>query len=97
MRTEKIRSGSLTLAFSGAQRRGELRNPAFWGIPNAKHRDKFRKGRLTYSFLRAKRRGELLCGPCVLRGPQRQAWVLNQKWLPHPYLLGGPKEAGIAT
>ena len=21
----------------------------------------------------------------------------NQKWLPHPYLLGGPKEGGSAT
>ena len=49
---ERIRSGYLNPAFSGAQKRAEvLRNPAFSGVPN--------------------------------KGEQ------NQKWLPHPCLLGG--------
>ena len=35
------------------------------------------------------------CGPCRChhsRGPQQRGQ--NQKWLPHPCLLGGPKEGG---
>ena len=55
----KIRSGCLTPAFSGSQKRAEMHvTPTFSGIPN--------------------------------KGEQ------NQKWLPHPCLLGGPKEGGNA-
>ena len=31
-----------------------------------------------------------------LGGPQRQTRGQNQKWLPHPCLLGAPKEGGVA-
>ena len=31
---------------------------------------------------------------CILRDLQHRG--KNQKWLPHPYLLGGPKEGGSA-
>ena len=39
----------------------------------------------------------MLRNPYILGGPQRQARGENQKWLPHPCLLGGPKEGGSAT
>ena len=50
----------------------------------------------------------MLRHPCILGDPQRQALGAksevvpnkgeqNHKWLPHPYLLGGPKEGGNAT
>ena len=50
----------------------------------------------------------MVCHPCILGHPQRQAWRAksevvpnigeqNLKWLPHPCLLGGPKERTNAT
>ena len=82
----------------GAQNRAELLcNPTLSGVPNAKRKDKIRSGYLTPDFLGAQKRAELLCNPCILGGPQCQARGQNQKkWLPHPYLLEGPKEGGIA-
>ena len=71
--------------------------PAFSGIPNAKLGDKIRSGYLTLAFFGAQKRAELLRNPCILEDSQRQARGENQKWLPHPCLLGGPKEGGIAT
>ena len=62
---------------------------AFSGIP--KQEDEIRSGSLTPAFSRAQKRAVLLCNRCVLRGPQTSGQ--NQKWLPHPYLLGGPKQS----
>ena len=71
--------------------------PAFSGIPNAKRGDKIRSGYLTLAFCGAQKRAELLRNPCILGDPKRQARGENQKWLPHPCLLWGPKEGVIAT
>ena len=68
--------------------------PVFSGIRNKGN--EITRGYLTPAFSRAKKRVELLCNPCILRGSQRQARGQNQKWLPQPGLLGGPKEGGIA-
>ena len=39
----------------------------------------------------------MLRNPCILGEPQCQEWGQTQKWLPHPCLLGGQEEGGIAT
>ena len=99
MRGNKIRrSGYLTPAFSRTQKRAELLcNPYILGFPNAKRGDKIRSGYLNPDFVGAQKRAELLCNPCFLGGPECQARGQNhKKWLPHPGLLGGPKEGGIA-
>ena len=70
---------------------------AFSGVPNTMRGEKIRSGYLTPTFLEPQKRAELLRNPCILGGPQHHAWGENQKWLPHPYLLGAPKEGGIAT
>ena len=70
--------------------------PAFSGIPNTKHGEKTRSDYLTPIFLGAQKGAALLCNPCILGDPQHQARGENQKWLPHPYLPGGPNEGGIA-
>ena len=69
---------------------------AFSGHPNAKRGEKIRSGYLTPAFLVVHKWAELLRNPCILGGPQRQARGDDQKWLPHPYLLGDPKEGGGA-
>ena len=71
--------------------------PAFSRIPNAKRGEKMRSGYLTPAFSGAQKRAELLRNPCILGYPQPQARGENQKWLPHPCILKGPKEGGIAT
>ena len=71
--------------------------PAFSVVPNAKRREKFRSGYLTPAFSGAHKRAEVRHKPCILRGPQRQARVDIQKWLPDPYLLGGLEEGGSAV
>ena len=99
-RGERIRSGCLTLAFLGAEKREELqRNPCIvgGGGGNAERGEKIRSGCLTLAFSGAEKREELLRTPCILEAPQRRSRIENQKWLPHPCLLGGPKEGGIAT
>ena len=71
-------------------------------------RNNVRSGCLTPTFSGAEKRAEMLRHPCMLRDPQCQArgaksevvpnkGEQNQKWLPHPYLLGGPKEGRNAT
>ena len=70
--------------------------PAFSGIPNTKHGEKTRSDYLTPTFLGAQKGAALLCNPCILGDPQHQARGENQKWLPHPYLPGGPNGGGIA-
>ena len=72
-------------------------SPAFLGVPNAKRGDKIRSEYLTPAFSGAEKRAEVLRDPCMLGDPQRQAQGENQKWLPHPCLLRGPKESRNAT
>ena len=114
------RSGCLTPAFSGAEKRAEmLRHPYILRVsptPMAEANKKWfltkgeenRSGCLTLAFSGAQKRVEMLRHTCILGGPQRQApgaksevvpnkGVNKQKWLPQPFLLGGPKEGGNAT
>ena len=78
---DKIRSGYLPLAFSGAGRGWNCYvTPAFSGVPNAKHGDKIRNGYLTPAFSGAQNRAQSLRNPYILGGPQRQARGQNQKW-----------------
>ena len=71
-------------------------------------RNKISSGNLTAAFSGAQKRAKMLPNPGILGDPQPQAWGAksevvpnkreqNQKWLPHPCLLGGPKERGNAT
>ena len=91
----KIRSGCLTPAFSGAQKRSKmLHHPCILMGPQQRGP-----------------KSEVAASPLPSRGPKRGQkcyitpafpWVpnkgdQNQKWLPHPYLLGGPKEVKNAT
>ena len=93
---DEIRSGCLTLAFSGAQKRAEmLCHPCILGDPQTKG-DKIGSGCLTSAFSGAQKRAEMLRLPCILGDPQTKGGQ-NQKWLPHPCLLRGPKEGGSAT
>ena len=62
--------------------------PTFSGVP--KQGDKIRIGCITSAFSRAQKRGKVLRNPYVLGGPQTRGH--NQKWPPHPCLLGVPKE-----
>ena len=50
---------------------------------------------LILAFSEAQKRAEMLRHSCILGDLQQRGQ--NQKWLPHPYLLGGPKEGGNAT
>ena len=62
---------------------------AFSGVPNSKRGEKITIGCLTPAFSGAHKRAEVLCNPYILGGPQRQARVEDQKWVPHPCFLGG--------
>ena len=68
--------------------------PAFLRVPST---EKSSTGYLTIALSRAQKRAELLRNPCIARCPQSQVLGENQKGLPHPRLLGGPKEGGSAT
>ena len=73
----KIRSGYLTPAFSGAQKRAKmLRHPCILGGPQTKG-DEIRIGCLTPAFSGAQKRAEMLRHPCILGGPQTRGH--NQK------------------
>ena len=90
-------SDCLTPAFSGAQKRADLYvTPELLGVPNAKRRGKSTSGHITPAFSGSQKGAELLCNRSILGGPQRQVLGENQKWLPHPCLLRGPEEGGIA-
>ena len=65
------------------------------GVPKAKRGEKIRCGYLNGAFPGAQEKAEILCNPCILGDPQRKARGENQKWLPQPYFLGGPKKGGI--
>ena len=91
----KIRSGCLTLAFLGAQKRAEmLRHPCILGDPQTKG-DNIGSGSLTPAFSGAHKWVEMLRHPCILGDPQNKGGQ-NQKWVPHPCLLGSPKKGGNA-
>ena len=67
-RREKMRSGYLTPAFSGALKMAELlRNPRILGHPQRQARGQKQKW------------AELLRNPCIFGGPQRQSQGENQK------------------
>ena len=70
---------------------------AFSEVPNAKRGDKIRSGYFTLAFSGAQKRAEMLHHPYSLGGLQCQARGENQKWLPHPCLLGDPEEGGGGT
>ena len=71
--------------------------PAFSGVPNTGCGGKIRKAYLTHAFSGAQKRAELLRNPCILGRPERPARGGNEKWLPHPWVLGGPKEGASIT
>ena len=88
-----IRTGCLTPVTLGAQKRAQvLRNPCILGDPQA--RGHIISDRLTLALSRGQKRAKVLCNPCILVSTQQRGQ--NQKWLPHPYLLEGPKEGGSA-
>ena len=70
--------------------------PAFSGVPDQKEA-KTELATPPPALTEALKRAELLCNPYILGSPQHQAQGENQNWLPHPCLVGGPKEGGIAT
>ena len=68
--------------------------------------NKIRRGYLTHAFSGAKRRAEMLRHACILgdpkqRGPKSEVVPTkgeqNQKWLPEPCLVRGPKKGRNAT
>ena len=104
----KIRSGCHILALSGAKREaGWATSPLHsWGSPTKGNT--IISGCLTHALSGAQKRAKMLRHPCILGGPQHQARGAksevvtnkreqNQKWLPHPRLVRGPKEGENAT
>ena len=66
---DKIRSGSLTHAFSGAHKWAEmLHHPCILGIPKTKG-GKIRSGYHTLALSGAQKRAEMLRHHCILGGP----------------------------
>ena len=66
-----IKSGYLTTAFSGAQRRPEmLRHACILGMPKAGNKNRI--GYLTLAFMGAQTRPKMLCSPCILGVPQQK-------------------------
>ena len=61
-----------------------LRHLSISRVPNTKREEKIRSGYLTLSFSAAQNRAEVLCHPCILGGPQRQARGEIEKFLPQP-------------
>ena len=96
-RADKVKSGYLTPAFSGAEKRRNCYvTPAFSGAPNARSGDKIRSGYLTLAFSGAKKRAALIHDPCIPGVPYAKRGK-HHKWLPKPCLLGGPRWGEIAT
>ena len=97
-RGEKIRSGSLTPALGGlTPGRSRYVTRAFSGVPNAKSKEKIRIPYPPRTFSGARRWAELLCHPCLLGASQHQTRRENEKWLPHPSPLGGPRLGEIVV
>ena len=66
---------------------------AFSAFP--KQGEKIRYGCPNLAFAGAEKRAKVVRNTFVLGGPQTRGQ--NQRWLPQPYLLGGPKEGAGAT
>ena len=80
----KIRSGCLTLAFSGAQKRAKMpHHPAFSGIPNAKRGEKNQK-RLAHPYILGgpQTRGQNQKGP--RRGDKIKSGYITTSYLGFP-------------
>ena len=90
---DKIRSGPIRTAFSGAQKWGVLlRNPCVTGQPPK--RGKIKSGYITLAFSGAKKWAVLLRNPCVIHDPHKRGQ--SQKWLHPPCFLERAKVEGIA-
>ena len=81
---DKIRSGCLTphpCLLGGPKERGNATSPLHSRgspTPNAGRKS---EGATSPCLLGAQKRAQVLCHPCILGGPQRQAQGQNQKWL----------------
>ena len=82
--------------------RGKIRSgpqvglPATWSPPWSPTKgNKIRSSYLTLAFSGPKRGRKYYVTPAFSRVPNKGEQ--NRKWLPHPCLLGGPKESGNAT
>ena len=81
-------SGCLTLAFSGAKKRAQmLRHPCIC-VDSQTKADQITDGYLTLAFSGAQKRAKNATS--APRSPNKGGQT--HKWLPHPCLLGGPKE-----
>ena len=91
----KLRSGGLNYAFSGAQKRAEmLRHPCILGEPQ--QRGTISEVAASALPFRGPKRGRKSCVTPAFSGIPNKG-EQNQKWLPHPCLLGGLKEGRNAT
>ena len=82
---DRIGSGCLTPAFSGAKTGAELiPNPCNCGSPQQRGQNV-----ATSPLPFRQKRAELLRNPCILGQPQQR--LQNHNWLPHPCVLGGLK------
>ena len=104
----KIRSGRLTLAFSGPGKEGGNATSLLHsqGSPTPSAGCKIRSSRQQRGT-----KSEVAASPLPSQGPKRRRKCYatlafsgipnegeqNQKWMPHPCLLGGPKEGGNYT
>ena len=95
----KVKSGYLTLAFLGAQKRAEmLRHPCIIG--DRQRQAWGAKSEVATSPLPSwgpKRGRKCYITPALSGVPNAKHGKQNQKWLPHPCLLEGPTEGGNAT
>ena len=93
---EKVRSGYLTLAFSGAKKRAEvLRNLCILGGPQRQAWGENQKWLRPPCLLGGggQMRAEVLRTPSILGGPQRQSPGENEKWLLTAAISGAEKRA----
>ena len=85
-RGDKIRSGYLTPAFSGAHKWAELlRNPCILKGPQSKG-DKIISGCLIAAISGAQKGAESICNPCILGSPQTMDMEVGNRRL-HIVLL----------
>ena len=102
---ERNKKGPPHPCLLGGPKEGGNATPPLHSRRSPINRNNMRSGCLTRAFSGAQKRAEMLRHPCILRDPQRQArraksqmvpkkGERNKKWLPHPCLLGGPKEGG---
>ena len=94
----KITNGCLTPDFLAAQKRAEmLRHPCMLGGPQ--HQAQGAKAQVVVALLSSwqpKRGQKCYVTPAWSGVHNAKRGEQNQKWLPHPCLLGGPKKGGNA-